>query len=63
MSLQVGDWVRTDTGQEGKVVLVSESRLTAYVETRGDDGESTIVNYLVSQLTKIAPPSNADSSN
>ena len=53
MQLQNGDWVRTEEGKEGKVVLVS--RQTAFVEIW--EGNTTKqYSYLLSQLTKIAPP-------
>jgi preprotein translocase subunit YajC len=59
MELQVGDWVKTDTGQAGQVVLIS--RLSAFVEIQ-IGGRSTTVSCLLSQLTKIdSPPESQDS--
>ena len=53
MQLQNGDWVRTEEGKEGKVVLVT--RQTAFVEIR--EGNTTKqYSYLLSQLKKIKPP-------
>ena len=53
MQLQNGDWVRTEEGKEGKVVLVS--RQTAFVEI-WEGNTRKQYSYLLSQLTKIAPP-------
>jgi hypothetical protein len=53
MSLQIGDWVRTETGLEGEIVLVS--RLSAFIEVREEKGTRT-VSYLLSSLKKIDPP-------
>ena len=57
MSLQIGDWVRTETGLEGKIVLVS--RLSAFIEVLEKTGTRT-VSYLLSSLKKIDPPEPAN---
>jgi hypothetical protein len=54
MPLQPGDWVRTETGEIGKVVTVS--KLTIFVELQPAKKGDTAVAYLASQLTKIKPP-------
>ena len=54
MPLQVGDWVRTETGETGKVVHAY--RLTAFVDFKGNGRDEDIKPYLVSNLTKIDPP-------
>ena len=54
MTLKKGDWVRTDTGEEGKVVLVN--RVSAFVEMPAEGKDAPLVSYLISRLTKIAPP-------
>jgi hypothetical protein len=56
MLLQVGEWVRTDTGIEGKVVLISANRITAFVEIQSAGKENIIKNYLLSSLTRIERP-------
>jgi hypothetical protein len=51
--LKTGDWVRTPSGETGKIVLVS--RLSAFVEMR--QGETTrTMTFLLSELTKVEPP-------
>jgi preprotein translocase subunit YajC len=53
-SLKTGDWVRTRSGQTGKVVLIS--RLSAFVEVK--DSETTrTMTFLLSELTRVDPPS------
>jgi hypothetical protein len=52
-SLKTGDWVRTPSGQTGKVVLIS--RLSAFVEVRQAETTHT-VTFLLSELTKVDPP-------
>ncbi len=54
MSVQVGDWVRTEKGEVGKVVHVY--RLSAFVDLKGDGNDQDIKSCLVSNLTKIDPP-------
>jgi hypothetical protein len=56
MTLNKGDWVRTDTGEEGKIVLVN--RVSAFVEIPAEGKDAPLVSYLISRLTKIAPPEN-----
>jgi hypothetical protein len=51
--LQVGDWVRTPSGHEGKIVLIS--RLSAFIDY-GHKPESGPASCLLSELTKIEPP-------
>jgi hypothetical protein len=53
-SLNAGDWVRAQSGQTGKIVLIS--RLSAFVEVQQEDGKHTIT-FLLSELTRIDPPS------
>jgi hypothetical protein len=51
--LKLGDWVRTKSGLEGKIVLLH--RLSAFIEmSRGS--RTTTSSYLLSELTKIEPP-------
>ena len=61
MELQNGDWVRTEKGEIGKVVHIS--RLTAFIEIPAKGTDSTLVSYLLSQLTTIDPPTKATDSN
>ena len=54
MELQKGDWVRTETGNLGRVVVIYQ--VSAFVELHYEGRASSVVNYLASQLTKIDPP-------
>jgi preprotein translocase subunit YajC len=52
-SLKAGDWVHAQSGQTGRIVLIS--RLSAFVEV--NQGETTrTMTFLLSELTKIDPP-------
>ena len=52
-SLQAGDWVRTASGDEGMIDLLS--RLSAFIEFGGKP-HSGPSSCLLSELTKIDPP-------
>jgi hypothetical protein len=54
MSLQVGDWVRTENGEVGRVVHIY--RLSAFVDLKGNRKDEDIKAYLVSNLTRIDSP-------
>ena len=54
MELKSGDWVRTDSGEVGRVVQIS--RLTVFVTVPVAGKEDRVAAYLQSQLKKIAPP-------
>jgi hypothetical protein len=54
MALQVGDWVRTESGAVGQVVHIS--RLTVFVSFPEQNKDDTILAYLESQLSKTDPP-------
>lgn len=56
--LRVGDWVRTASGDEGRVDMLS--RLSAFIEF-GSTPNSGRCNYLQSELTKIDPPTRGNS--
>jgi hypothetical protein len=56
-TLQVGDWVRTKEGHEGKILLVS--RLSADIDITGHE-ENRTRPYLLSELMKIDPPTQPD---
>lgn len=59
MRIEVGDLVQTTEGQIGEVVLVS--RLSAFVKiTEGD--ETRTVSRLLSELTRIEPESETNTS-
>jgi hypothetical protein len=60
MTLEKGDWVRTDTGEEGKIDLVN--RVSAFVEIPAKGKDAPLVSYLISTLTKIAPPESHNNS-
>ena len=62
-SLKEGDWVRTDKGREGKVVVMSADCVRAYVER----GQTSILgvrlfSFPVATLQKIDPPKPGDKS-
>jgi hypothetical protein len=52
MQIQVGDWVRTKTGEVGEIVAIA--KLSAFVKIR--DGPSETHGYLLSELTRLDPP-------
>jgi hypothetical protein len=54
VELKPGDWVRAESGEEGKVVHIS--RLTVFVNVRGAGKEERVTAFLKSQLKKIEPP-------
>ncbi len=54
MTLQAGDWVKTEKGEVGKVVHIS--RLTIFVALTVDENNDRIEAYLESQLTKVERP-------
>lgn len=54
MELQPGDWVRTETGEAGKVLHIS--RLTLFVVFAVDGKTDRVLAYLESELTKVEPP-------
>jgi hypothetical protein len=53
-AFNTGDWVRTTSGQIGKIVLIS--RLSAFVDVEHGDKAHTMT-FLLSELTRIDPPS------
>jgi preprotein translocase subunit YajC len=53
-SLKAGDWVRAQSGHIGKIILIS--RLSAFVDVHHDDKTHTMT-FLLSELTRIDPPS------
>jgi preprotein translocase subunit YajC len=52
-SLKTGDWVRAQSGQVGKIVLIS--RLSAFVDVSLGEGTRTMT-FLLSELTRVEPP-------
>ncbi len=56
MELKRDDWVKTESGEVGKVVHVS--RLTVFVAHLVACKEDRIKAYLESQLTKLERPNN-----
>ncbi len=51
MELKAGDWVKTQSGEVGKVVHIS--RLTVFVALNDHPKPDRIEAYLESQLTKV----------
>ena len=60
MEFLKGDWVRTDEGTEGKVLLAN--RAVAYVAIDSEWQGNHLKGYLVSQLTKIEQPAKSGES-
>ena len=56
MYLQEGDWVRTETGEIGKIVHIY--RLSAFVDLKGQKDDKDIKSFLLSTLIKMEPPKN-----
>jgi hypothetical protein len=57
-SPQVGDWVRTKEGHQGKILVIA--RLSAFIEVQRHD-EMRTHQYLLSELTKVEPSTNLTS--
>ena len=54
MELHVGEWVKTESGEVGKVVHFS--RLTVFVAIPDPPKPDRVEAFLASQLTKVEPP-------
>lgn len=54
MNLQEGDWVRTETGEIGKIVHIH--RLSAFVDLHAESNVHDVKAFLLSALTKTEPP-------
>jgi preprotein translocase subunit YajC len=54
VDLQAGEWVRTESGEVGKIVYIS--RLTVFVELNVPGTNDRIEAFLESQLTRTNPP-------
>ena len=53
MPLKAGDLVRTDDGQEGKLMLLNRDGTSVLMEVHHDMRGPSIVRYYLSQLTLI----------
>jgi hypothetical protein len=58
VEVTVGDWVRSETGEDGMVTLTKEN--SAYVLVRSDDKGRHLKAFPMAELTKIAPPKDAE---
>ena len=56
MKLQVGDWVRTDTGQEATIALICDTGREVYLNAPKCERAVGLVKFEISSLTKIDPP-------
>jgi len=58
MPLQAGDQVRTDDGEEGKVMFLNKDGTSVLIEVHYQKRGPSIVRYYLSQLTLIesGPP-------
>lgn len=54
MTLEPGEWVRTESGEVGTVVHTA--RLSVFVQLATELGPESVKAYLVSELTRIDPP-------
>jgi hypothetical protein len=54
MTLEPGEWVRTESGEVGTVV--HSARLSVFVQLASDGGPDSVKAYLLSELTRIDPP-------
>ena len=54
MDLQRDEWVRTESGEVGKIVHISRMTVFVAIQVRGK--EDRIEAFLESQLTKIERP-------
>jgi hypothetical protein len=53
MQLRAGDWVKTESGEVGKVVHIT--RLTVFVQIEAESEDATLKAYLMSQLVRVHP--------
>ena len=53
-SLKIGDRVCTETGEVGKIVHIA--RLTVFVQLDSEPDDASLKAFLMSQLTKLDPP-------
>ena len=51
---KIGDRVRTETGEVGKIVHIA--RLTVFVQLELEPDDASLKAFLMSQLTKLDPP-------
>jgi hypothetical protein len=58
MEVEVGDWVQSETGEDGMVTLTQQD--SAYIFVRSDDGGRHLKNFPMAELTKVAPPKDAE---
>jgi hypothetical protein len=58
MKVEVGDWARSETGEDGMVTLIKED--SAYIFVRSDEGGRHLKNFPMAELTKVAPPKDAE---
>jgi hypothetical protein len=54
MDLQCNEWVRTESGEVGKIIHIS--RLTVFVAFPVQEEADRVDAFLESQLTKTGPP-------
>lgn len=53
MEIEVGDWVTTYDGSDGRVTLINGT--TAYVETLSS-GQVRLITAVVNTLARVEPP-------
>ncbi len=54
MKIKDGDWVKTESGETGKVIHIS--KLTVFVALPNPPKEDRVEAFLESQLAKTDPP-------
>jgi hypothetical protein len=52
--LETGDWVKTDSGELGKVIVIDH--LAAFIEFKPPGEDGIIKHLLISTLTRVGPP-------
>jgi hypothetical protein len=55
-TLQVGDWVQSDTGASGTIVVMSEGGRRAYIEVAHGTLGAGLISFPVARLHKMEPP-------
>jgi hypothetical protein len=55
-TLQVGDWVQSDTGAAGTIMVISDNGRRAYIEVAPGALGAGFVSFPVARLHKMDPP-------
>jgi hypothetical protein len=55
-TLQVGDWVQSDTGAAGTIMVISDHGRRAYIEVAHGTLGAGLISFPVARLHKMQPP-------